>query len=379
MLGQALELARGAADFASPNPTVGCVLTRDGTILGTGAHYYDAFDHAEIAALKQAAANGHNARGATAYVTLEPCSFHGRTGPCADALVHAGITRCVIGTVDPNPKVSGTGIAKLQAAGVEVVVAKTTSSIAQQAQRLNDAFAFSIRHGRPFVTLKAALSVDGMLAPPNRNRRTAQPVWITGPEARADVQLLRHGNDAILTGSGTVRMDNPLLTDRTGIPRRRPLLRVVLDSALTTEPNSRMLQTISDNLVFFVLGLAPVERCYRIRAKGAEVIVTPQLESGWMDLNSVLRSLHEKQIRSVLLEGGSGINESFLAAGLVDQVVFYFSETELGKDAIPFARGTSPYVLQERLTAISREWFVHDMTTDVKVSGYLHDPWSDIP
>ncbi len=379
MLDQALALAREAVGLASPNPTVGCLLTRDGTILGTGAHHYDALDHAEITALKQAATKGHNARGATAYVTLEPCSFYGRTGPCADALVHAGIARCVIATVDPNPKVSGAGIAKLRAAGVEVVVAKTTSSIAQQARRLNDAFAFSIQYGRPFVTLKAALSVDGMLAPPNRDRRTAQPVWITGPETRADVQLLRHSNDAILTGSGTVRMDNPLLTDRTGLPRRRPLLRVVLDSALTTGPNSRMLQTISDDLIFFVLGLAPAERCNRIRAKGAEVIATPQLESGWMDLKSVLRSLHEKQIRSVLLEGGSGINKNFLAAGLVDQVVFYFSETELGKDAIPFATGTSPYVLQERLTAISREWFINATTTDVKVSGYLHDPWSNIP
>src|SRR6266851_2281777 len=226
---RALKLAAETVGLASPNPQVGCVLTKNPPdsgmpkIIGEGAHLYDNRDHAEIVALKQAAARGFSTKGATAYVTLEPCSHHGRTGPCADALIAAGVSRCVVATADPNPLVSGQGIARLQAAGIDV----TVGILQQQARDLNEAFALFIRTQTPFVTLKAALSVDGKLAPPPANRFPNQTHWLTGPAARAEVQTLRHASDAILTGIGTVLADNPLLTDRTGLPRRRPLLRVI--------------------------------------------------------------------------------------------------------------------------------------------------------
>src|ERR1700730_3079878 len=245
---RALTLATETIGLASPNPQVGCVLTKSpltgGTpeIIGEGAHLYDNRDHAEIVALKQAARQGFSTKGATAYVTLEPCSHHGRTGPCADALIALGITRCVIATADPNPLVSGQGIQKLHAANIAV----TLGVLEQPARHLNDAFAHFIQHRTPFVTLKAALSVDGKLAPPPASRYPNQPFWLTGPAARHEVQLLRHASDAVLTGIGTVLADDPQLTDRSGmqdparsglagpnaLPRRRPLLRVVLDTHL---------------------------------------------------------------------------------------------------------------------------------------------------
>ena len=232
---QALHLARETAALASPNPQVGCVLKKNNQIIGQGAHLYANRDHAEIVALKQAAALGHSTRGATAFVTLEPCSHHGRTGPCADALIAASITRCVVATTDPNPQVAGQGIARLRAAGIEV----TLGICKLEARALNNAFAWAITQGRPFVTLKAALSTDGMLAPNPAKRTAAEPHWLTGPLARADVQQLRHASDAILTGIGTVLADNPSLTDRTGLPRRRPLQRIVLDSNLRIPLESR--------------------------------------------------------------------------------------------------------------------------------------------
>jgi diaminohydroxyphosphoribosylaminopyrimidine deaminase/5-amino-6-(5-phosphoribosylamino)uracil reductase len=182
-------------------------------VIGEGAHIYDNLDHAEIVALKQAAARGLSTIGATAYITLEPCSHHGRTGPCADALIAAGIVRCVVATQDPNPRVSGQGIARLRAAGIAV----TVGVLEQQARDLNDAFAHFIQHRTPFVTLKAALSVDGKLAPPPASRYPNQPRWLTGAAARYEVQLLRHASDAVLTGIGTVLADDPQLTDRSGM------------------------------------------------------------------------------------------------------------------------------------------------------------------
>jgi diaminohydroxyphosphoribosylaminopyrimidine deaminase/5-amino-6-(5-phosphoribosylamino)uracil reductase len=378
-LSRALQLAQQAAAFASPNPTVGCVLTRNNEVLGEGAHLYDNRDHAEIAALKQAVAFGHNVQGATAYVTLEPCSHQGRTGPCSDALFAAGITRCVVATVDPNPLVSGQGLAKLRAANIEVLLLDPTDPLAQQARRLNDAFAHSIQHRRPFITLKAALSVDGKLAPPPSARSATAPHWITGTAARADAQLLRYTNDAILTGIGTVLADNPSLTDRTGLPRRRPLLRIVLDSALRTPLDSALVTTAANDLLIVCSDMAPAPNEYELLAAGAQVHRV-QANHGHLNLNDLMSTLAHRDVTSLLVEAGSGLNSSLLRANLVDKLVLYYAETELGLDAVPFAADyDSPYALQQRLTRTTRAAFTSDIAPnaeDIRVSGYLHDPWT---
>src|SRR5215469_7705063 len=380
-LRRALELASDASAFASPNPTVGCVLVRSesSTVLGEGAHFYDNFDHAEIVALKQALAAGHDLHGATACVTLEPCVHHGRTGPCSDALVAAGITRCVVATFDPNPLVRGKGLARLSAAGIEVLVLPADSEFAQQARRLNDAFAFAIQHQRPFVTLKAAVSIDGKLAPPLAQRSAAAPHWLTGPAARADVQRLRHASDAILTGIGTVLADDPELTDRTELPRRRPLLRVVMDPLLRIPRDSKLTRSAMEkrqkDLLIFCAEDASEEREAELRALAVEVHRLPRRE-GRLDLRVALDVLNEHHVRSVITEAGSALNGSLLRDQLVDKVVLYFAEQELGASAVPFAEGTSPYLLQQELSSVKRTEFPNGAAEDVRISGYLHDPWA---
>ena len=387
-LQRALELAREAAAFASPNPTVGCVLLRGDDTLGEGAHNYDNYDHAEIVALKAALAARHDLHGATACVTLEPCAHHGRTGPCSDALITAGISRCVVATVDPNPLVSGRGLSRLRDAGIEVILLDPSSPEAQQARRLNDAFAFSVQHNRPFVTLKAALSVDGKLAPPPRQRTITAPHWLTGPAARADVQQLRHASDAVLTGIGTVLADDPELTDRTTLPRRRPLLHVVLDSHLRIPLDSRLVRSASErarsrssDLLVLCTEFAPAERLTELRYAGIELLRLPSINDR-LDLRAALEALQDRHIRSVLAEGGATLNGTLLRTQLADKAVLYFAERELGLDAIPFATGgISPYALQQQLTSVERSTFPHDASApaeDIRISGYLHDPWSAI-
>src|SRR4051794_32046624 len=223
---RALELARRGIALTSPNPAVGCViLDGAGHVIGEGWHEYDLLDHAEIAALKQAK---DSARGGTAYVTLEPCNHTGRTGPCTEALIRAELKRVVIATADSNPNVAGHGADRLRAAGIEV----TLGVCQAEARRINEGFARWIQHRRPFVLMKVAMALDGRIAPPPRQHTLQEPYWITGEAARRAVQALRWQADAILTGIDTILADDPLLTDRSGFPRRRPLLRVVLDSAL---------------------------------------------------------------------------------------------------------------------------------------------------
>lgn len=377
-LERALALAAGAAAFASPNPTVGCVLFGNGSVLGEGAHFYNNLDHAEIVALKEAALHGRSVRDATAYVTLEPCAHHGRTGPCADALVAAGVGRCVIATLDPNPLVRGKGIARLLGAGMEVTVAPPETAGAQRARRLNDAFAFAIQNGRPFVTLKAAVSRDGMLAPSAADRPLGTPFWLTGPAAREDVQRLRHASDAILTGIGTVLADNPALTDRTGRARRRPLLRVVLDSDLRIPLDSAMVRSCQADVAVFCSAEASANRERGLRARGVNVQRCPTMD-GALDLAFVLDRLFQLSVRSVLLEAGSVVNGAFLKAGLVDRVVFYEVADELGVEGVPFAHdGPTPAQLEKLLREPSQASFAHGQAEDVRVTGYLHDPWESV-
>jgi len=380
---QALKLATKTIGLASPNPQVGCVLTQDspggGTpqIIGEGAHLYDNRDHAEIVALKQAAARGISTKGATAYVTLEPCSHHGRTPPCANALIAAGITRCVVATQDPNPQVSGQGIEKLRAANIEVAL----GVIEQQARDLNEAFAHFIQHRTPFVTLKAALSVDGKLAPPPASRYPNQPHWLTGPAARHEVQLLRHASDAVLTGIGTVLADDPQLTDRSNLlgpnntPRRRPLLRVILDTHLRMPLTSQLVRSAArgahSDLLVLCGSLASPSKAAALGSLGLEVDQVPD-HAGRLSLPAVLTALAERDILSLLLECGSHLNGSFLRQNLVDKAVLIYAETELGDQAIPFAQGiASPYLFEQSLHRITRATY----GPDTCVTGYLHDPW----
>jgi diaminohydroxyphosphoribosylaminopyrimidine deaminase / 5-amino-6-(5-phosphoribosylamino)uracil reductase len=410
---RALKLAAETIGLASPNPQVGCVLTQTppsgGTpkIIGEGAHLYDNRDHAEIVALKQAAARGFSTRGATAYVTLEPCSHHGRTAPCANALIEAGIARCVIATQDPNPLVSGQGIHKLRAANIEV----TLGVLEQPARDLNDAFAHFIQHRTPFVTLKAALSGDGKLAPPPASRYANQPFWLTGPAARYEVQLLRHASDAVLTGIGTVLADDPQLTDRSGmqhpvssgvqhpassglagsnaLPRRRPLLRVILDTHLRIPLTSQLVRSVASardsqsargsysvsssqsDLLILCGSLASPAKAAALGALGVEVDQVPD-HAGRLSLPAVLSALAERDILSLLLECGSHLNGGFLRQNLADKAVLFYAETELGDQALPFAQGiASPFLFEQSLHRITRTTF----GPDVCITGYVHDPW----
>ena len=389
---RALKLAADTIGLASPNPQVGCVLVRTTSqgnteIIGEGAHIYDNRDHAEIVALKQATARGLSTKGATAYVTLEPCSHHGRTPPCANALIGAGIARCVIATQDPNPMVSGQGIQKLRAANIEVAL----GILQQQARDLNDAFAHFIQHRTPFVTLKAALSVDGKLAPPPASRHPNQPHWLTGPAARDEVQRLRHASDAVLTGIGTVLADDPQLTDRSGmlvparsgvhapssLPRRRPLLRVILDTHLRIPLTSQLVRSAADthgsqsDLLVLCGPLAPPSKADALRSLGVEVTQIPD-STGGLNLPAILSALAERNILSILLECGSHLNGGFIRQNLVDKAILIYSETELGDRAIPFAQGIpSPYLFEQSLHRITRATY----DSDVSITGYLHDPW----
>jgi diaminohydroxyphosphoribosylaminopyrimidine deaminase/5-amino-6-(5-phosphoribosylamino)uracil reductase len=367
---RALALAAATAALASPNPQVGCVLVREDQVIGEGAHRYEQRDHAEIVALKNAAARSLNVAGATAYVTREPCSHHGRTGPCADALVAAGIARVVIGTQDPNPLVSGQGVARLRTAGIKVQVGVCE----QQARKMIEAFAHAIRHGTPFVTLKAALSVDGKLAPPPQSRVPNQPFWLTGPAARAEVQQLRHRADAVLTGIGTVLADDPALTDRTSLLRRRRLLRVILDTHLRTPLSSKLVRSAESDLLVLCGAAATTHQITALEEAGAEVRVLPE-HAGLLSLPAVLTLLAQRGVINLLLECGSQLNGAFLAHDLVDKAVLFYAETELGDGAIPFAQGFgSPFLLEQSLSRIDRSTFGRDAC----ITGYLHDAWAGI-
>ncbi len=359
---QALALAEASVGLASPNPQVGCVLVRHGRVIGEGAHRYDARDHAEIVALKAAG----EARGATAYVTLEPCTHHGRTGPCADALMRAGIRRCVVATLDANPVVRGRGVERMREAGIVVEV----GTLELEARELNDAFAWSITRQRPMVTLKAALSVDGKLAPPAPARLRIEPHWLTGPESRAEVQRMRHASDAILTGIGTVLADDPALTDRTGFERRRPLLRVVLDTLLRIPLESRLVTSAQSDVLVFCGGNAAEDRVGALERLG--VWVKRVRGSRRLNLMDVLSALHEQQVLSVLLEAGTALNGAFLTDGLVQKVVLFYAETELGEGALAFAEGVeNPFLFEQGLKRVKRQMFGQDIC----VSGTLVDPW----
>lgn len=364
---RALGLAEASVGLASPNPVTGCVLVKNGNVIGEGFHSYADKDHAEIVALKQA---GTKARGSTAYVTLEPCSHHGRTPPCADALIKAGVARVVTAARDPNPQVSGRGLDRLQAAGVSLTIGVKEAA----ARRLNEAFAKFIRTHRPFVTLKAGMTLDGRIAPPPTKDHipSGSTHWITGDRSREVVQELRHSADAILTGIGTVLNDDPLLTDRSGRRRRRPFLRVVLDSSLRLSVESQLVRTASqDVLVFHTQPAARQAKALEERGVHVERL-DPDPATGRVPLRAVMERLADMEMLSVMLEGGSQINASALAAQIVDKLYLFYAPAIYGDAAVPVVRSLEPNTyFATRLTSYN----LRELGEDFAVEGYLHNPW----
>lgn len=361
---RALELARRGIGVASPNPVVGCViLDRAGQVVGEGWHEYDLRDHAEIVALNEAKQHaGERLRGGTAYVTLEPCNHTGRTGPCTEALIAAGLGRVVAATIDPNPNVAGNGLERLRAAGLETAVGACEA----EARRLNEGFARWSQHQRPFVLMKVAMTLDGRIAPPAGMHAKREPYWITCEEARAAVQPLRWQADAALTGVDTVLADDPMLTDRSGLRRRRPLLRVVLDSALRMPLDSKMVRGAQGDVVVFTVSKDEA-RAAELRTRGVRVEVLPA-EGGRVPLDRVLEMLGTEGILTVLTETGTRLNTALLAAGLVDRVHLFVSPQIMGSDAVPAFRGMPHFV---HMGPIEVERYGNDLG----LCSLLRDPW----
>jgi diaminohydroxyphosphoribosylaminopyrimidine deaminase/5-amino-6-(5-phosphoribosylamino)uracil reductase len=326
---EALDLARRGAGRTSPNPAVGAVLVKDGEIVGRGYHTYAQVKHAEILALDQA---GERARGAELYITLEPCAHHGRTPPCSEALLKAGVARVVAAMEDPNPLVSGQGFRRLHEAGITIEMA---AEYAAEAAQLNEAFIHSMRTGLPLVTLKAALTLDGKIAAPEDNTG-----WITSERARAHVQQIRHASDAILTGIGTVLSDDCLLTDRSGLERSRPLLRIVADSTLRIPLISRIVTSAANDVAILTTSAASEERRRALEYRGVRVIVFDG-PGGRTDLRKLLQYLAGEQYRSLMIESGSKLNWAALEAGIADKILFYYAPKILGgMQSLPVAGGT---------------------------------------
>lgn len=322
-MARAVALARRGWYGTPPNPRVGCVLVRDGAVIGEGWHARTGGAHAEVNALRDAEARAGGARGATAYVTLEPCSHRGRTPPCTRALIDAGVARVVVGMRDPNPQVAGRGIEALAAAGIEVAA----GPLGDDCRALNPGFAQRMTAGRPRVRVKLAMSLDGRTAGPD-----GESQWITGEQARADVHRLRAESGAILTGSGTALADDPSLTVRLpeeeapGGVWRQPL-RAVVDTRLRLPPTARMLGLPGRTLVFTA---AAAGRSWdALAVAGAELRRLPKAAGG-LDLDAALRILAEEEINDVLVEAGPTLAGRLIAAGLADELVLYVAPGLIG-------------------------------------------------
>jgi diaminohydroxyphosphoribosylaminopyrimidine deaminase / 5-amino-6-(5-phosphoribosylamino)uracil reductase len=397
-LRRALDLARAGVGLTSPNPAVGAVVVdASGRESGTGKHTYDGVKHAEALALEQA---GNATRGATLYLNLEPCSHQGRTGPCADAVIAAGISRVICSMQDPNPQVAGRGFAKLRAAGIKVDVGLFES----EAKKLNESFAKYIRTGKPLVTLKSAMTLDGKIADATKpyidksggakssseksgaergsESRSAVSAsegarsgyhWITGEIARAHVQQLRHQNDAILAGVGTVMADDPLLTDRSGFARRRKLLRVILDSYLRIPLASRVIQT-AENDVLVLYSTADDAAKTALEAKGVRPLQIAASVDGRPEFAAIVEALGKLEITSLLIEGGALVNGAALASGEVDKVFLFYAPKIFGEGAVPFLADETLHGKSQCL----RRYELHRFGEDFAVEGYLRDPYLEL-
>jgi diaminohydroxyphosphoribosylaminopyrimidine deaminase/5-amino-6-(5-phosphoribosylamino)uracil reductase len=352
---RALELARTGVGLVSPNPLVGCaIVSPTGEIVGEGVYFYDAVSHAEIIALEQA---GDRAHGGTAYVSLEPHSHHGRTAPCTDALIEAGIKRVVAPIEDPNPLVSGRGFQTLRAAGVEV----TTGILADEALRLNEKFVTWHRSKRPFVHLKLAMSLDGRIS-----LKSSVSTALSSDTARRRVQELRHEYDAILVGGNTAFVDDPSLTDRSGMPRRRPLVRVVLDNRFRIKAESQLVKTAKEVPTVVITAQNSSDDINEIKDAGVDVV---RIENGGRDLDGVLHVLAEREIQSVLVEGGTEIAGAFCDAKLVDKVTFIAAPLIIGGHDAPNAiggKGANDLTEAMRLENLS----IERLGDDIEITAY---------
>ncbi|HEX8813065.1 MAG TPA: bifunctional diaminohydroxyphosphoribosylaminopyrimidine deaminase/5-amino-6-(5-phosphoribosylamino)uracil reductase RibD [Terracidiphilus sp.] len=361
---RALDLAHRGIAVTSPNPTVGCViLDRAGQVAGEGWHEYDLLDHAEVVALKEAREHAkERLQGGTAYVTLEPCNHTGRTPPCTEALIAAGIKRVVAATGDPNPNVTGHGMERLRSAGIETVLGVCE----KEARRINEGFARWTQSKRPLVLMKVAMTLDGRIAPPPGRHIAREPFWITSEESRKAVQPLRWQADAALTGVDTIISDDSMLTDRSGLRRRRPLLRVVLDSALRIPLDSKVVTTAAKDVVLYTIS-TDTKRIAELRNRGVRVEVLP-VEAGRVSLSVVLDRLGAEGILTVLTETGTRLNTALLAGGLVDRVHLFVSPQIMGSDAVPAFKGLGHPI---EMAAVEVERYGND----IGLCSLLRDPW----
>ena len=319
----ALRLARKGFGSTSPNPMVGAVLVKRGKVIGQGWHHRAGLPHAEIEALQDAARRGENPQGATLYVTLEPCSTHGRTPPCCDAIRAVGIKKVFVGTIDPNPKHAGAGLKILKRAGI--AVALFNKSLGEQCVRLNEAFNHWIVHRTPFVIVKAGMTLDGKIATANGEAR-----WITSEASREFAMTLRRGADAILVGINTVLLDDPMLTVRGGnIQHPRRLRRIVLDSKARTPLGAKVVRDEFADLTTIVVGRSAPKSRVAALAKRVNVWVAPE-RAARIDLARLLKKLGSENVTSLLIEGGGEVNASFLSAGLAQRVAFFYAPKVLG-------------------------------------------------
>ena len=355
-MSHALRLAKKGLWSTDPNPRVGCVLVKDGEIIGEGWHQQAGQAHAEVIALKQA---GKNAQGSTCYVTLEPCSHHGKTPPCAAALVKAKVSRVVMATYDPNPQVRGEGAARLRTAGIQVDV----GVLSTEAESLNPGFFKRMNHNRPFVRCKMAMSLDGRTA-----MKSGESQWITGAEARQDVQSLRARSSAIMTGVGTILFDDPSMTVRPDEllgnafipnPVRQPL-RIIIDKHLSLPLDAKILSLEGDCLVFTASDNKKLQA--QLNQKGIEVVYLPN-STGGIDLSAMCRYLAEQEINEIHLECGATLAGSMLKAGLIDELVVYMAPMLMGNQArglfnLPeLDKMSNSYSLEiQDIRAIGKDW-----------------------
>ena len=355
---RALELAGKAVGRTSPNPMVGAVIVKNGRFIAEGYHKKAGRPHGEIEALRKA---GKRARGAQMFVNLEPCCHQGRTPPCADAIIESGIKEVFVGMRDPNPRVAGKGIRQLKRAGITV----HSGILKSKCQRLNEVFVKYIQTGRPFVTLKSALSLDGKIA-----TATGESQWITGPEARERVHRMRDQVDAILVGAGTVLKDNPRLTTRLKKGKGHNPARVILDAKAEIPLNARVFHHASrDRVVYVTTSKASAVRVNRLKDRGIEIQVISEKNSH-IPLIKLVKLLGGMEIVSVLLEGGSGVNASALKAGIVDKAVLFLAPLIIGGESTPGVVG-GPGIKRLKQALPIKNLAVTPVGADWMVEGYL--------